>query len=125
MDLQTLLVGFLSFLTDTIIPFLLVIATLFFVWNVVRYFIIGGASEESQEKARQLALWGILAFVLIVSLWGVVRLFVNGLELDNRSIAPDYMCEKGLGGNCRDTLDIDGKSNSTDGFTPNSDFLPS
>lgn len=101
MGLQTLLAGFLDFLTGTVIPFLLVIATLFFVWNVTRYFIIGGANEESREKARQLALWGILAFVLITSLWGIVMLVVNGLGLDNRSIAPDYMCENGLKGNCR------------------------
>ena len=106
MDLQTLLLGFLDFLTGTIIPFLLVIATLFFVWNVTRYFIIGGANQEAQEKARSFALWGILAFVFIVSLWGIVMLVVNGLGLDNRSIAPDYMCENGLGGNCRDTLDV-------------------
>ncbi len=114
MDLQTLLGGFLDFLTGTIIPFLLVIATLVFVWNVVRYFIIGGANEDSQEKARSLALWGILAFVLIVSLWGIVTLVVNGLGLDNRSIAPDYMCDKGLGGNCRDTLDVPDNDNARD-----------
>lgn len=115
MDLQTLLGGFLSFLTGTVIPFLLVIATLVFVWNVVRYFIIGGANEDSQEKARSLALWGILAFVLIVSLWGIVMLISNGLGLDNRPVTPDYMCKKGGSVFC-----TSGNSNSTDGVDPRS-----
>ena len=106
MDLQTLLLGFIAFITGTIIPFLLVIATLVFVWNAVRYFVIGGANEESQEKARQLALWGVLAFVLIVSLWGIVMLISNGLGLDNRGIVPDYMCGKNSFLDCKDRLEI-------------------
>jgi hypothetical protein len=109
MDLQTLLEGFLGFLTGTVIPFLLVIATLMFVWNMTRYFIFGSTKAGNKEKhtasgretARKYALWSIFAFVFIVSLWGIVTIIVNGLGLDNRSIAPDYMCENGLKGNCR------------------------
>ncbi len=95
MDLQTLLANILKFLNTTIIPLLMAIAFLVFIWNIARYFIIGGANEESQEKARSLALWGIAAFVVMISLWGIVNLFVNGLGLKNDPITPDYMELKG------------------------------
>lgn len=105
MDLQTLLAGFLDFLTGTIIPFLLVIATLMFVWNGIRYFVIGGANEEAQESARSLALWGILAFVFIVSLWGIVTLFSDAIGGSNSgTLLPDYMCEKNANGECNNLL---------------------
>lgn len=90
MDIQTFLKGILTFFNKTVIPFLLAIAFLVFIVNVVRFFIIGGSSEEGQERARSLALWGIAAFVIIVSLWGIVNLFVTGLGLGNTVIQPDY-----------------------------------
>ncbi len=102
MNIQTLLGGILNFLSSTIIPFLLAIAGLVFFWNIARFFIIGGDNTESQEKARSHALWGIIAFVIILSLWGIVNMFVNGFGFDrNGAITPDYICDK-TGGNCTD-----------------------
>ncbi len=97
MDLQTLLTNILKFLNTTIVPFLMAIAFLVFIWNTARYFIIGGANEESQEKARSLAMWGIAAFVVMLSIWGIVNLLVNGLGLKNDPIIPDYMQQKNRG----------------------------
>lgn len=99
MNIQTLLGNFLKFLNESIIPFLLAIAFLVFLWNIMRYFVLGGSNEESQEKARSQALWGILAFVVIVSFWGIVNFFIYGLGFDRtKTILPDYMCEKGAAG---------------------------
>ena len=96
MDLQTAIPKFLIFLNDLIVPFLLAIAGLIFIWNAVRYFIFEGASDEGQTKAKSLMLWSIIAFVIMVSMWGIVNLLVEGLGLDNRAITPDYLCEKGF-----------------------------
>ena len=101
MDIQTLIANFLSFVNNTIIPFILAIAFLIFIWNITKYFVFGGSNEESQEKARATALWGISAFVIILSLWGIVNFVVDNLGLDNRGIVPDYMCEKTANGSCR------------------------
>ena len=103
MDIQTLLAGILRFINSAVVPFVLSIAALVFFWNIVRLFIVGGSNEESQEKARSLALWGITAFVIIISLWGIVNMLVYGLGFDrNNAIVPDYMCNK-LSGNCGGT----------------------
>lgn len=94
MDLQTLLAGFLDFINSTVIPFILAIAFVVFIWNVVRYFIIESHSEDGREKARSLATWGIVAFVFILSIWGIVNILVDGFGFDrSEGITPDYILE--------------------------------
>jgi hypothetical protein len=95
MNIQTFLSNILFFFNDTLIPFLIGIAFLMFVWNAARYFVIEGSSEEGQQKAKSLALWGISAFVIIVSFWGVVNLLSYGFGFDDTdAIVPDYMAGK-------------------------------
>lgn len=91
MDVQTFLNDILIFINERIVPLLLAVAFLVFIWNVARYFIIGGADEQNRQKAKRLALYGIGAFVFIVCIWGIVNLFVSGLGFDRQSfICPDY-----------------------------------
>ncbi len=90
MDIQTLLQSIGNIFNNAIFPFILALAGFVFLYNVVRYFIIGGANSEDQEKARTLALWGILAFVFIVSIWGIVNTLAN-IFGGNPAITPDYM----------------------------------
>ncbi len=96
-SLQGLLAGILGFINTTIIPFTLGVAFLIFLINAVRFFVIGGDNTESQENARSLALYGIGAFVLILSLWGIVNLLANGFGLnegnciDGDTIQSDYI----------------------------------
>jgi hypothetical protein len=82
-SLQGLLVGILGFINGTIIPLILGIAFLIFLINAVRFFIIGGDNTESQENARSLALYGVGAFVLILSLWGMVNFLADGFGFNN------------------------------------------
>lgn len=93
-DVQGFLLDSLSFLNSTVVPFLFALAFLFFVVNVARYFIIGGDKEDERKKARLLALWGIVAFVIMVSIWGIVNLVVDGLGIDfqaQQPPCPDYL----------------------------------
>jgi predicted PurR-regulated permease PerM len=96
MNLQSYLSGILDFLGNAVVPVLLAVAILIFLWNITRYFIIGGANEESQEKARSLAIWGILAFVIIIAVWGIVNIVTEtfGISGGSDPIPPDYMREK-------------------------------
>jgi hypothetical protein len=92
MNLQTYLWNIIIFLNNVIIPLLLAMAALVFLFNVTRYFIIGGENPDSQEKARSLAVWGILGFVIILSIWGIVTMLTYSLGFgDDRAITPDYM----------------------------------
>jgi hypothetical protein len=91
-SLQGLIAGILGFINGTVIPLVLGLAFLVFLINAVRFFIIGGSSTEGQENARNLALYGIGAFVLILSLWGMVNFLAEGFGFNNEE-APtaDYL----------------------------------
>ena len=91
--LQDVLPTLLGFLNDFIIPLLLSVAFVVFVWNATRFFIIGGATEEGRENAKNLALYSIATFVFILSFWGIINLFSGGLGLDNceNDVIPDYL----------------------------------
>ena len=89
---QGYLVLITNFVGDTLLPFLFAIALLFFLVNIARYFIIGGSEAESQEKAKTLAIYGIGAFVFLISIWGIVNMFVSAFEIDDTEAnCPDYL----------------------------------
>lgn len=93
--LQDVLPAMLNFFNDSLIPFLLGIAFLLFVWNAIKFFVIGGATDEGRENAKNLALYSIAAFVFILSFWGLINILTNGLNLDNceNDVVPDYLGE--------------------------------
>jgi hypothetical protein len=108
MGIQDFILDVVSFLNSSIVPFLFAIAFLVFVWNAVRYFVIGGSNETEQEKARSLATWGLAAFIIMVSLWGIVNMFVSGFGIGrSRCIVPDYLREKSGVSDCIDTTQTD------------------
>lgn len=98
---QGYIVTILFFINNVLIPLLFSIALLFFLVNAARYFVMGSGDSGSREKARILALYGIGAFVFLVSIWGLVNMLVGGLDLENgRTQCPDY-----LGDWCRERAD--------------------
>lgn len=91
-SLQGFFTNLLIFIDGTLIPFLIGIAFLFLAINVVRYFIIGGSSEEGREKAKSLAIYGVGAFVFILIFWGIVNLIATSIGLEEcTAITPDYV----------------------------------
>lgn len=60
-----------------IIPFLYALAFLLFIFGIGRTFF--SYSEEKRQEGKKFAVWGLLGLVLLFSVWGVVRLFLNVL----------------------------------------------
>jgi hypothetical protein len=78
----TLLGELLGFSNNILIPFILGIGFLVFVWGMFRFFIAGGANDEEKEKGKSLMVWATLGFVLIIVFWGVVNLLATSTGLD-------------------------------------------
>lgn len=98
-SIQDYLLALMSLIQSTIIPFLFGLALLFFVWNAFRYLILGGAEKDAREKAKNLMLYSVGAFVLMVSIWGIVNLIVRGLGLEGDDApVPDYIRSQGQSG---------------------------
>ncbi|MEK7560296.1 MAG: hypothetical protein AAB522_03300 [Patescibacteria group bacterium] len=56
--------------------FLIVLATLFFLWAVVE-FIAGASSEEKRTQGKRHMLWGILGLVIILGARGIINVLQN------------------------------------------------
>lgn len=56
------------------VPFLILLATVLFLWGVVRYITAGG-DEERLKEGRNLMIYGIIALAVMVGVWGFVNLF--------------------------------------------------
>lgn len=69
----------LPFFNEILIPLLYAIAFIVFLIGLVRYFFFGG--DEAREKGRSLLLWGIIGFVVIFSVWGIVNFLLSALRL--------------------------------------------
>ena len=96
-SLQGLIVAVSNFINDILIPALFAIALLVFLYNAFRFFIAGSDNPEAKQKARRLAFYGILGFVFLVSIWGIVNLLVSGLGWQNdRALWPDYFGGSGI-----------------------------
>lgn len=102
MGIQRFIYNILDFVNDTLVPFMFAIAFVYFIWNLANLFIFSRDSEKAREEGSRNALYGILAFVVIISLWGIVNLFVVGLGFNQENaLVPDYVCAET--GNCTST----------------------
>lgn len=69
----------ISTLTDsinTVILFLFVVATVIFLWGMVRYVSAAG-DEEKTKEARQMIIWGVIFLAVMIALWGFVNVVLD------------------------------------------------
>jgi hypothetical protein len=84
--MQDLLANFIVIIDDVFIPFIIAIGFLVFVWGMFRFFILGGADEESKAKGKSLLINAIIGFVMIIIFWGVINLIVGSTGLEGETI---------------------------------------
>ena len=65
------------FIDGTLIPLLYAVALGFFLFGILRFFFSGG--EENREKGKKFALWGIIGFVVMFSVWSIVKILLEAL----------------------------------------------
>ena len=78
-DLSNQVTYIITFINKTLVPFLLTLAFLFFIYGVFKYFILGGDNDEKRNEGKQAVLWAVIAFVVVASIWGIVKLLTDGL----------------------------------------------
>jgi hypothetical protein len=68
-------------LVTMLIPILIAIGLLFFIWGLVQ-FIMAGGDETAKEKGKAHMVWGTIALFVMVSVWGIVGLLgeITGVE---------------------------------------------
>ena len=57
---------------NRIVPLLIGIAVLVFLWGVLKYVISGADDADKRKEARGFMIWGIVSIFIMVSVWGLV-----------------------------------------------------
>ena len=71
---------------NTIIVFLFLVATVIFLFGIVRY-ITAGADEDRVAEARNMIIWGIIFLAVMLAVWGFVEI-VSNFFLGSRTVVP-------------------------------------
>lgn len=76
-----------SFIINTInnvlVPVLFAIAFIVFIWGAFQTFIVGANEAEVKEKGKNLMLWGLIGFFVMVSVWGLVNILTGTVSFGN------------------------------------------
>ena len=83
---QDFLINILVFINQVLIPFIIGIGFLFFVWGMFLYFIMGGADEEKKLKGRELMVNGTIGFVVIIIFFGIINLLAGSTGLEGETL---------------------------------------
>lgn len=74
-SLVNLIIDFIELLIVLIFALTFVV----FMWGIIKEWIIGGSDEEGVKNGKNLVMAGIIAFVVMSSVWGIVYLFQSSL----------------------------------------------
>lgn len=83
---EDLLKNILVFGNTVVIPFIIGIGFLVFVWGMFQYFIAGGANDESKEKGKKLMINATIGFVVIIIFFGAINLLTSSTGLQGQQI---------------------------------------
>lgn len=61
------------FINSSIIPLLITLTVAMFIWGVVQ-FVANSDEESKREKGKQFMIWGIIGLVVMVGVWGLVKI---------------------------------------------------
>jgi predicted PurR-regulated permease PerM len=65
-------------INEILLPTLIAVAFIVFLWGVYKYFI---QNEAEREKGKTFVLYGIIGFVILFSVWGLVNMVGSTLNL--------------------------------------------
>ncbi len=81
--------SYMSYAIDAIntkiVPFLFALAFIFYLYNIYNFFIQNGSDPKSVEKGRAFAIWGVVGFFVMLSVWGLVNILINTFYLSGSS----------------------------------------
>lgn len=85
-EINTFVGRITTFINNTLVPLVFGLALLVFIWGMFRFFILKGHDEDGQKAGKNLMIYAIVGFVLMVSIWGIVNLISNGLGFSGEQI---------------------------------------
>ncbi len=69
-------------ISNSVIPLFFALAIVVFLWGMVK-FIQNANDSTEREQGRTFMIWGIVALFVMVSVWGIVKVFTTSLGISN------------------------------------------
>lgn len=66
------------FVDGFVVPSLYILAFLFFLFGLFRYFFTGG--EENRQTGKAFVMWGLIGMIAIFGVWGIVQLLLGVIQ---------------------------------------------
>ena len=63
----------LYLINSVLVPVLFAVAFIVFLYGIAKAYIFSSGEPAEIEKGHKLILWGIIGFVVMISLWGLVN----------------------------------------------------
>ena len=76
-EVSAMFVNFTNIINTILVPLVFAIAFLVFLWGMFTTFILGGSDEDKQKEGRNLMVYAIIGFVVMVAIWGIVNLVLG------------------------------------------------
>jgi uncharacterized membrane-anchored protein len=80
------LTDLINFVTCTlmraVVPLLVALAVVGFVYGIIQYFLYPD-NEEKRKAGKSFMLWGLITLFVMVSIWGLVSIFSTTITGDN------------------------------------------
>ncbi|MCX6751654.1 MAG: hypothetical protein NT161_02725 [Candidatus Nomurabacteria bacterium] len=70
---QDLLIYVVCIINKSVIPLIIALALVMFIWGVVQY-VINDQEEAKRAKGRQFMIWGIIGLTIMFAVWGLVKI---------------------------------------------------
>jgi 4-hydroxybenzoate polyprenyltransferase len=84
---------------NTIIPILISLAVVWFIWGVIQYLVAG--DEEKKKAARGMIINGLIGLFIIIAFWGIIRLITTTFGVGSEQLNPGAIpCIPGPGVTC-------------------------
>src|SRR3989344_5266141 len=81
---DSVIVSTVQFINARVIPLLIGIAILYFIWGVLTYIRAAG-DEEKRKEGRNMMIYGIIAIAVMVSVIGLVNVLSNSVGWGNNT----------------------------------------
>ncbi len=75
-------------LSNQILPILITLGVVGFIFGVIKFY-LNPNNEKQKEQAKGFITKGLIALFVMVSFWGIIKIFTNSLGMNNSS-APDF-----------------------------------
>jgi hypothetical protein len=75
----------INVINNILVPVIFAVAFIVFVWGAFDAFILGATDESAKEKGKNLMLWGLIGFFVMVSVWGLVNILTGTVSFGNNS----------------------------------------